>query len=39
MYYLPATTQWMMIAEGDLKSMVAAEISAIGHRLLCLSTM
>ncbi|MED5359882.1 MAG: hypothetical protein VYD85_15915, partial [Pseudomonadota bacterium] len=29
MYYLPATTQWMMIAEGDPKAMVAAEISAM----------
>ena len=26
---LPATTQSMMIAEGDLKAMVAAEISAM----------
>ena len=29
MYYLPATTQWMMIAKGDPKAMVAAEISAM----------
>ena len=29
MFYLPATTQWMMIAEGDPKRMVAAEISAM----------
>ena len=29
MYYLPATTQWMRIAEGDPKAMVAAEISAM----------
>ena len=29
MYYLPATAQWMMIAEWDPKAMVAAEISAM----------
>ena len=29
MYYLPATTQWMMIAEGDPRAMVADEISAM----------
>ena len=29
MYYLRATTQWMMIAEEDPKAMVAAEISAM----------
>ena len=29
MFYLPATTQWMMIAEGDPKKMVAAEITAM----------
>ena len=29
MFYLPATTQWMMIAEGDPQKMVAAEIIAM----------
>ena len=29
MFYLTATTQWMMIAEGDPKKMVAAEITAM----------
>ena len=28
-YYLPATNQWMLIAEGDPKKMVAAEISTM----------
>ena len=36
MCYLPATTQWMMIVEGDPKAMVAAEISAMAT---CLSTV
>ena len=29
MFYLPATTQWMVIAEGDPKTVVAAEITAM----------